>query len=271
MSVYFTQCFGGGLLNILVVCLILGHRRLRTGCGLLIAHCLIAHTALCMLFFPLSTITVYGRLVAHWDYDASAYCNTFMFLQVATRHVSNWLEVYVAANRLVALCFPFKYRNFAKEKLENEIVAVIWFLGYALAFLGIYEIGTYYFSLPNGACGYLQKTSWGMLTFVAGNWLPLAIAAAGYAIIYIRMLANNFKRRRTFALENASQQDRSAEKSRLSKANMVFMAFFWNSVCYLVFPVMTAVAPQIPFRIPVVPLAMGNVQILGYTTNPKIC
>ncbi|XP_055355976.1 growth hormone secretagogue receptor type 1-like [Paramacrobiotus metropolitanus] len=258
----FLQSYSGAVLNIVMACLILASRRLRTGCGLLIGHCLIAHTALCLICYPMGALSTYGKVVNHWTTNP-LYCSITMWIQMSCRYSSNWIETYIAGNRMVALCLPFKYRAFSSGRRQNATLAVIWICSTCLASLGCFSMGVDYPALPMGKCGLLPKDAFGQLTMTAGYYLPLAAGTACYILVYRKMLADYLKRRRGLV------PDRSEEHKRrkLRKANMVFVAFLFNLACYLMWPIVLAMAPNLA-KGPVVPLVLGNVQVMGYAMNP---
>ncbi|XP_055344430.1 growth hormone secretagogue receptor type 1-like [Paramacrobiotus metropolitanus] len=263
-ATYLSLCYFGGVGNLVVAGLILCNRKLRSGCGLLIGHCVVANTLLCIVCYPQTVVSIYWKLINNWNISYS-YCSTFMWIQQSCQYASNTMEAYIASNRVVALCFPYKYKAYSQEKLERVVIVAIWICSFVLGCLGLFDLGTFYFVLPIGACSIGQKDVGGLLTFIAGFYFPLACAGTGYALIYLRMLAI---RRRATAGEGKERVEKTIEKKRLSKANMMFVSFFWNLICYLVLPVTIVLAPQV-IQSPFI-LLLGTVQLLGYVINPLI-
>ncbi|XP_055342569.1 melatonin-related receptor-like [Paramacrobiotus metropolitanus] len=265
-SWYLTFCYGGAVSNSLVAGLILANVRLRAGCGLLIGHYLIAHAALCFLSYPAIGIMIYQKLMLHWDLEIR-FCGILMWIHMTIRYAGNWIESYVAINRLVALCFPFQYRRFANQRLEQLMVIVLWVTAGCLACLGCFDLGVVYAKSPLGSCGILQKDGFGVLTFVVGYYGPLGVAAAAYSVIYLKLLLD---RRRRKKIRQANQRNgfQKPNRKRVVKANMMFVAFLWNSVCYLVWPMTLTVSPELQRQRPLVALLLGSLQMVGYVTNP---
>ncbi|XP_055355979.1 alpha-1B adrenergic receptor-like [Paramacrobiotus metropolitanus] len=279
-AVYFTQCFAGAACNLLLIFLIFTSGKLRAGCSLLIGHCLIPQFILCSVGLPLNGVLLYGHQVHRWQLNTHVSCNVTLWIAMTCRYANNCIEAYIGANRVVALFKPHQYRAFARTRVEHGTVTILWIISMFLAGLGCFDLGIRYFVLPLGSCGLDQKDMVGAVTFALGYYVPLVFAAVGYCLIYIKMAVNRRNRTKTFPVVHVSQFRDSdtagtvlhngrntAEKRRVSKLKMVFVAFFWNVLCYLIWPVVVMFAPHL-LQIPLASLVFGNITPLGYTITP---
>ncbi|XP_055331160.1 melatonin receptor type 1B-like, partial [Paramacrobiotus metropolitanus] len=185
-AVYLFLCFKGAVGNLLIVCLTLANRKLRTGCGLLIAHCLLTYTILCGFSFPIVGTSVYRKLVYDWQMDPK-HCKLFQWIQMGARFASHWFDLYIAINRIVALIFPHHYRRFSRKTVQGFVVAFIWIGAFGTSLLGWFDWALTFVMIPLGTCACIPKGHFGMILYTIVFYLPSVITAGLYISIYLKI------------------------------------------------------------------------------------
>ncbi|XP_055344393.1 melatonin receptor type 1A-like [Paramacrobiotus metropolitanus] len=267
-AVYLSFCFEGALGNLLIVCVILFNRKLRSGCGLLIANCLIAYTILCGFSFPIVGTSVYRKQAFNWQLDPK-YCKGFQWIQMGCRFAAYWLDLYIAVNRVVALCFPHRYRAFSRTRTEMTVVAILWITALMYSGLGWFDLGMHFAWIPIGTCAGLPYGYLGTFVYMTGFYIPGVVTAGMYVFIYGKILS----RKHQIDPERSSTEDNKQKQTRQKRiitTNMMCVSFVCTSACSMILPVMISFikVTENDVHYPIVVIWLAVAQLLGYATNP---
>ncbi|XP_055344672.1 olfactory receptor 6C6-like [Paramacrobiotus metropolitanus] len=262
--VYLSLNYVAALSNVLMIIVILRSQQLRQGCGWLIVHCLIGYSLLCGVCFPILRI-LQDKISDHLYNPPSTYCSNFLVVQMTVRYSINIFEVAISFNRVVAICCPHQYKNVSSRFFVIGLIVMVWLSAFCLALPGGLGFGLKFVLTPLGSCAFIQLNNLGLVNLTLGFYSPLALAAFGYFLVYAKIMKANCGKPRVY---QSGAHFTRAYNRRLATANMMFVAFLWNSVFYLLIPVLMMTAPQIFSSAPKLHLWITTLQVFGYMLNP---
>ncbi|XP_055331254.1 substance-P receptor-like [Paramacrobiotus metropolitanus] len=267
-ATYLFLCFEGAVGNLLIVGLIFSNSKMRTGCGVLIGHCLIAYSVLCGFSFPIVATSVYRKQMFRWQMDPKD-CRPYMWIQMGCRFAAYWFDLYIAINRVVALCFPHKYRQFSRARTEILVVSVLWVAAFLLSGFGFFNFGMVFIMLPLGTCATLPVGRVGSAVVLIGFYGPGALTAGAYLFVYAKIV-----RRKQQTEPERTTNDNKAKKQttrkRMITTNMMCASFVWTAACSMILPVMINMinVAETDLRYPLIVIWLAAVQLVGYASNP---
>lgn len=268
-------CLIGAFLNILLFSAIVSSQKLRSGSGTLIAHSVLLQTILCAVVLPLLAASYWTSL---YHAPSENMCRTVMALFYTFMWAFNWATVPVAANRLVAICFPQYYRACVAKLPLLCAMLIAWAV--ALCCMSGVITSSVTTSAPIkafGGCGSAVKRHaiYGGLSALATT-VPAVIEGLLYASLFtIPYLRAKFVAHRRIGGSPASPPSTTNQQRlqlnrarRLRVTQTVFAAYVWSAVCLLSGPISISAARGHLRVMAVVPLLAPALVLLGHSTSP---
>ncbi|XP_055340555.1 trace amine-associated receptor 7a-like [Paramacrobiotus metropolitanus] len=262
----------GVLCNILVMYIILSQRKLRSGCGILIAHLLFINVTLCLVHMPILSISTY--FYAPYVRLGKTFCNYTILFYYSSLYTVDWAACLISVNRYVAIFLPHHYRKCAGRYGVISMIVTGWIIAFSCNLVLFYGVGGAYQSTkPWGACGITvsDAVTYPTVTVICVT-LPVCLEGVVYlsifAVVGLRKLIN--RRRVSVADVNADVAHQHQFKKRFRVARMLFCSYVWYSICFLPAPIASSLYPVQYASLPLLQLFLRVLLVLGYATIPLI-
>ena len=266
----------GGICNFTLLATILSSKKLRTGCGILIAHELFLDGTISGVhMFILSISTVY---LAPYHELSPKFCRDTFWPYYIFITASIWNAVLIGVNRFIAIVFPLNYHYVSGKTGTGLIILVIWLLGVLITlpnYIGIE--GTLQSSKPWGSCGtkVLNPVLHSWLS-TSGNTCPLITLGGLYIVTFAIAFRRQMLQKRKVAREEGAEIERAVKpnamlKRRMKSAKIMFRAYLWYTISFIPAPLTYALFPVEYSTIPLLSLFLRTSLLLGYATVPVSC
>ncbi|XP_055332286.1 melanopsin-like [Paramacrobiotus metropolitanus] len=259
----------GALGNLLIVYVIISQIRLRTGCGLLIANCLVAYTILCGFSFPIVGTSVYRKQFGQPVLGPQS-CKPLQWIQLACRFAAYWFDLFIAINRVVAVCYPYRYRTFSRPCHVIVGIVGLWLTALAYSSLGWFDIGVNFIMLPLGTCAALPSGRMGQVVLYTGFYMPGASTTGLYVFLYAMIKRGKQQIQPESARNPRQRKIALANQRRMITTNMMCVSFVWTAACSMILPVTISLikVAEDEVKQPLAVIWLAAIQLLGYAVNP---
>ncbi|XP_055340587.1 allatostatin-A receptor-like [Paramacrobiotus metropolitanus] len=264
----------GAVANITLTITILSSEKLRSGCGVLIAHLLLVSATLCAVHLPLLTVTTY--YMAPKQPLGITFCRVTVLFYFSTLYVVNWTAMLISINRFVAIVYPYKYNaHFASYKVGFSLIALSWTVVLCCNFLVFFNHGgRFEATRPWGACGITvirNSMIYPMITVICVTF-PTALEGVMYVAIFATVGWRALLRRRKIrhVVERAIERRNSLVQKRYRSVKMLSVSYLWYSVCFMPAPIASSIFPHVYSSSPLLQLFLRVLLLCGYTTIPFI-
>lgn len=109
----------GSFTNILLAITILSSKKLRFGCGSLIAHLLFINASLCLVHMPILSVATY-YFAPYRELDGEFCSYTIMFYYSALYAV-DWSSLFIAVHQFVAILLPHAYYRWVIQPASRDV------------------------------------------------------------------------------------------------------------------------------------------------------
>lgn len=142
----------GTVSNFLLIVTIFSSRKLRSGCGALIANLHLLLLFQCTINMPIVFIAMYQ--VSLDNPPSKTFCRWTFFVYYVIVQVIDWADMMVGINRFVAICFPFSYPKWTSRRVLISMVVISWIPGLVICLCFLFGVGGMFRPLPPwGGCG----------------------------------------------------------------------------------------------------------------------
>ncbi|GAV07065.1 hypothetical protein RvY_16948 [Ramazzottius varieornatus] len=160
-------------------------------------------------------------------------------LNHVTQNAATWAEVALAANRIIAICFPLKYDRWVTKRSSLCMIAIVWAISIAIVALFLLHIGAQYVKPPNAyACLPTIKDGFGVFLSFATSNIPHSLVAASSVVIFGTAV---YKLRIS---RSVSPQSGRLVRKRLVIAKAMGVSVVWWCVCSLPWTIFVAIRPD---------------------------
>ncbi|OWA52093.1 hypothetical protein BV898_16556, partial [Hypsibius exemplaris] len=192
--------------------------------------------------------------------------------------ISNWLDVLLAVNRLVAICIPLRYRAFSQRRNTLAILAVLWVFAVTTTGLsGIFEIGGRYITSPAGQCVFVGRDAFASFQYIFSSFVPTAIVGIIAVLIIARTASRSVHSRVEIDVLRLGPRDRSQQyrlgpqaQRRLGLAKMLLVSFLLSFLTGLPMMIIMNSYPQLLQRELMATLWLRIFGVAPFTLNPFV-
>ena len=122
-------------------------KELRKGSEVLIVHDLLIGTFLCSVTFPSIAYTFFAA--SSLRQPPPVFICTFHFVVLSLgMSAGNWNCCFLAVNRVVAILFPHKYKDFTEKRVTILIIVVCWLTSVSSRSSFIFGLDVHYVIMP---------------------------------------------------------------------------------------------------------------------------
>lgn len=147
----------GAISNFLIIITILSSKKLRSGCGMLIANLHILLFLQCAINMPILFAPIYQASFS--GPPSGTFCRWSFFIYSIILNVVDWADMMIGLNRFIAICFPFSYPRWTTTRMIMAMVVFPWLPGSVIEMCFSFGIGGMFRSLPPwGGCGVVSFT-----------------------------------------------------------------------------------------------------------------
>ncbi|OQV14738.1 hypothetical protein BV898_11110 [Hypsibius exemplaris] len=200
------------------------------------------------------------------------YCIWEMTSCVFLVSLSSWTEVFLAVNRVVAICFPLHYGRVSSRKVIFHVLPAIWICAIAMTLPGTFYFGGHFMAIFLNQCIYVPHNHFGEFLLSCVIFLPMSIIGICCVIILAKSIYIAYRRRQTIGLEvqkNAVRKCTTSQQRRMEVAIMLFTSFLWGAACDLPYSVFTTESLQYLFREnPILTVWVHCILDAQYTISP---
>ena len=174
-------------------------------------------------------------------------CQVIGAISVLSSEVSVMLLALISADRLKNIVFPYRGRGLTLRK-AHILCAIIWVLGFVIAFLPLSDIGYFYDTLKRPAyygrsvvCLPLQLSKsfpagweFSIAIFVVLNFLLFLFMTVAYVAIFLKSYnsSRQLARKGTIREVQAKKKNKSARRER-ALAKRVFFIILTDCACWM--------------------------------------
>ncbi|OWA53947.1 hypothetical protein BV898_18371 [Hypsibius exemplaris] len=226
--------FFGVLNNILTLRVIWSVKLRKPGVSLLIFHFVAVNLLMCLVTLPTAILVVMGKRDG-WFMIAGNSCSYFAVLYTINVSVVNWSDAGLAANRLVALYLPHRYRAWTRPAVSLAIILCCWLICVVIALpftLSAGGQGTVRSGL--GMCNITPRGRFGDFLLSTHTYVPYAISGIGSLLILWKFFSVSRLRNGDVAPYRTGHvvaRHRMRTQRRLNMAKIVLLNFLWSVVC----------------------------------------
>lgn len=260
--------------NLTLFVTIVSSKKLRSGSGALIAHSIFWDGLMCFPVIPLVAATLWA---AQYHLPPESVCRWFMLLFYFIVWTSTWAPVPIAANRFVAIFFPHFYGKSVSRTTLPYIILFSCTISVSCSLVLFFGVGAKFESTrPWGTCGStITKPTDFAIIMAMCTTLPTVLQGAAYIPLFaVSYTRNWFQRRKVSAVPAILGVDKvrlplqGIQARRFRTTQMVFAAYVWSTICYMLSPILLSAAPVLYRTEPFIALFIRAVLLLGYATSP---
>ena len=237
--------------------------------NLQIFHFITINLLLCMFGTPTAVFLVLAK--HHGLPVPPTLCNFTHPPTVVLTALINWCDAGLSANRVIALYFPLKYKNWNSKFFGLAMIAGSWVICLSTVFpIALGVEGSKMLSAPLGQCTVKAPSGiFGKFSTPLVAYIPYAITGVGAVLILCKTVALLRDRRRIFQISglDAGRRD-GVLKRRLNLARMLLLNFLWAAVCSAPAYVIVVNFPHLFATSPVSALWVWTCAVCQYCFTP---
>ncbi|GAV02273.1 hypothetical protein RvY_12863 [Ramazzottius varieornatus] len=178
-----------------------------------------------------------GQLgLAVYNYYGIPYSCPFTALGYVFHPVTNWADVALSANRMVAVMYPHYYTHLASVKSTSFVCMVVWLFGITLVAVITSGVGTSSREVQPGACVLFATSKIGTVMVMFVSTIPVCVCGLVIASLVIHLLVH----RRAQSCPLNVQVTKSARQTvvhrrTLALAKVMIASFIWCLISTLPF------------------------------------
>jgi hypothetical protein len=273
-SVLLIICIFGSVSNFILLFVIVSHKRLRSGCGILIGHLIATYLLMCSIHFPIYGFMLYGR--NFWFTLPNNICKYVHYLQVISLYASNWTEACLAINRWIAIVFPHHYPAWTTLKVCLTMVTFCWVFSIVTILPFCFDmVGLLTASAKIGQCVLLARGYLGNLILMFNSYMPYAVVGVASLTIFAKILRSRIlsqSRRAAVCHLNNARLARLPEQQLLAKrlnvARVLLISFLFCVLCNLPIPITASFFGAVFNRSPLLNIWLRICLLSQYAFNP---
>lgn len=263
-------CFVGALQNFSMVVVVWTNPTLRQGCGALLIHLSLTQALLFAIHYPIYAVLTLVKHLVKWDIPQH-WCPYVVMPQTLFSFVTNWTDVCLALNRLMAICFPHGYQSCYRNHKKFStimILAAVWMFNICLALPPCFGIGGIYLTSKIGSCQWFPN-DWLISTTrsALGVQFPLTLAGCFYAVVLLKAAFSRVKNRAAIH-DHQQTRDMHIMKKRMAMVLILFISFLVYVSCYLPASIVGAYFQPLLITTPVLYLWLRTVFLGGAAIAP---
>lgn len=266
----------GTFCNSLLVAVVLSSPKLRAGSGALIAYVHIVLIFQCSVNMPLLFVPVYQASLTNKT-ATDTFCRDAFPLQWAMSQVVSWVDLMIAINRMVAICFPHNYPKWTDKKTLIMMMIIPWCPGITTIGCLRLGIGGVFRSIPPwGACGATMYPLMGQLNAMLSTAIPIGGSGLIYITIFLVMAGRSLSLFRLSGNQSVplavvpaiARKERKTIIRRNKSVKILFAVYIWYAACMLPAPLGASLFSQVYSYLPILQLVFRALSLLGYATMP---
>ena len=244
------------LTNLTFVFVVIADKTSLAGPRLLILNLALCGLVLSAGWFPATTLVSYFS-----QQRAPTSCAFFagtIFFVTAT----NWADVPIAINRMVAICYPHHYRPFNSKKISLLMIVASWCVGLIPAILTTFRMGAMYAGRPYGHCLILPLGPYGRIFGLIPSVIPFCIVGILSIMIFVMAYM------KTRAVNSLEATGKRLIKRRLNIAKAMLASVVWHVVTSFPIIFFTMTFPQIISQQPWLSAGIRGSTSLEFAISP---
>ncbi|GAV01358.1 hypothetical protein RvY_12082 [Ramazzottius varieornatus] len=230
--------------------------------GLAGPRLLILNLAVCGLILSAGWYPATTFMAQRWQPDPPPSCSFFagtIFFVTAT----NWSDVPLAINRIVAICFPLYYRSFNTRLVSCVMIILSWVVPLALVLLTFFRIGAAFVGAPYGTCVIRALRPFGKIYSFVPAVIPFALVGLACCELFT---AAHLKTRVSNKLSTRSKR---LLKRRLNIATAMLATLMWHVLMSFPIIYVSYGLPQVISQKPWLGNVIRGCTTLEFAISPK--
>lgn len=178
-----------------------------------------------------------GQLgLAVYNYYGIPYSCPFTALGYVFHPVTNWADVALSANRMVAVMYPHHYTHLASVKCTSFVCVVVWLFGITLVAVITSGVGTSFQEVQPGACVLFATSKFGTVMVMFVSTIPICVCGLIIASLVIHLLVHRREQSRSLNVQATKSTRRTVVHRRtLALAKVMIASFIWCLISTLPF------------------------------------